>query len=1012
MAMEKEQFQRAVFQNMGDGVISISNTGIIQTVNFSAEKIFGYEETGLVGLHISELMPEHIREKHQIFLTKTYSDISYKKNIMGKIRSVEGIRSDGSRFPIEIIVSRMTIRDVSFFIAIIRDITERVKAEKELIKQNQSLGLLNEIAGAAQEAASVNQAYRIFLDKICGHMGWPLGHIYVLGEESPDLLLSSKVWYTKDKDRYNEFIEATETYRFIRGEGLPGRVLESKAPAWVVDVIRDTNFPRIAAAMCCGIRAGIAFPVFCGGQVIAIIESFAAQAIEPDELMLAILNNVGSQLGIVIQRKQAQVQLIAAKLKAEEATKAKSDFLANMSHEIRTPMNAIIGLSFLASQTRLNPDQQNYIRNIHSSAQALLGIINDILDFSKIEAGKLDIDQRRFELRSIVDQLGSVTAILLEQKNIELMIFAEPGIPGVLIGDPRRLGQILLNLVNNAIKFTHEGWVALTIRTETAGTKKDVCTLTFTVRDTGIGITEQQKGKLFQSFNQADSTTTRKYGGTGLGLAISRKLVRLMGGKIWVESELGTGSTFSVSIPFQRDIETRMYIEADKLPKDTFVLVAGPSTEICRMTAESLEAYALKVAWTTCAKTLLHSAETAANEGNPFHAILILSSLSGLMEKDAVRQLKKLPRPPAVIQIHDISKSKAAAADCVLTRPLLPHALHDMLVDLASGTIPAGYDAYTPQISSGRRIDTIHGARLLLVDDHPANIMVVQGLLLSAGVIVETAENGQQAVERIKSGPPFDAVLMDVRMPVMDGYDATRIIREDLSFAHLPIIAMTADAMPGDRDRSLAAGMNDHLIKPIDVDDLHEKLLKWIAPKTKSTNISTVADTIEAEPSPGRSLLQKSLPDIAVDAALKRMDNNLDLFIRLLTVFCRDLPERVAALYRAQKEGDWDNLLYHAHTVKGLAANLGADAVSRSAAVLEAAVKSNESHSYLKFIENLNVEAESVLDAAAKVTQTDHGVKGSVISGSKECVTDKDASLKLLLVDDNKDIQHYYSNFS
>ena len=1008
LVIKEEQFQRAVFQNMGEGVISISGTGIIQTANFSAEKIFGYDKDGMVGLHINQLMPEEFRKKHHAFLKKDYSDAPSRENIMGKIHWVEALRSNGNRFPIEIILSQMELSDERLFIAILRDITERMKAEQELLRKNQSLEMLNEIAGAAHEAESVNQAYQIFLNKVCDHMGWPLGHIYIPDEDNPDLLIPSKIWYAKNKEHSRTFIEFTENYRFVRGEGLPGRVLKNGSPAWVIDVTQDDNFPRAAVAHLCGIKAGIAFPVVFEGRIIAIIESYATEAIEPDELMLAILSNVGRHLGGVIKRKQAEVELIAAKSKAEVATRAKSDFLANMSHEIRTPMNAIIGLSHLALRTELNPEQQQYLRNIHSSAQTLLSIINDILDFSKIEAGKLDIEKRQFQICSIIEHICNVTAVLLERKPIEFIVLAEPGIPNVLLGDPLRLGQVLLNLVNNAIKFTRNGWVVFSLRPKISASDGDECTLIFTVTDTGIGMTDEQIEKLFQSFTQADSTTTRKFGGTGLGLAISKQLVRLMGGEIEVKSQFGKGSTFSVTISFQWDHEKGMYIEANKTLKDKAVLIAKPHPEICGMVADSLAAYPMVVSQTTSAKDLLGKAEAAVNAGRPFHAVLLSSNLPGLAANNTVRRLKALSSPPGVIQICDINKSdvRDADADYVLIRPLLPHILHDTLSNLLSGITPAHCDCDMHELQPlvDRRLDSIWGARLLLVDDHPSNIMVAQGLLLSVGMNVETAENGQQAVELLKTRPPFDAVLMDVRMPVLDGYDATRMIREDLSFEELPIIAMTADAMPGDRERSLAAGMNDHLTKPIDVDELHEKLLKWIPPKRGQEGFQAALIPQKTETVSDRVGLQNALPDISVDTALKRLDNDFHLFTRLLENFCQDMPKQLAEIDSAEKAGDPKKLKLHAHTVKGVAGNLGAVAVSRAAAELELALLGEEGGNFLKLINILNTETNKVLGAAKRFLET--GYTGSSISppGQKKERQSEDVTVKILLVDDNKDI--------
>jgi signal transduction histidine kinase len=419
--------------------------------------------------------------------------------------------------------------------------------KSELRETSNYLQLTELITRAANEAASVEAAMQIALNRVCTHTGWPVGHAYLLDELAGDLAPSG-IWHLDDAQMFETFRSVTEATRFASGVGLPGRVLASGEPAWILDVTKDPNFPRAKLATEIGVRSGIAFPVLVGPNVAAVLEFFSAEAVEAYQPLLEVMAQIGTQLGRVIERTQAEALLMAAKAQAEAATEAKSSFLANMSHELRTPLNVILGVAELMQEDAEEQDLEDFLEpldHVSREGKHLLHLINEILDLSKIEAGKLEIRPEDFDIVALI-QGTEVAAQPLADKNGNRLVVHCPEDIGVMHADPLRVRQIVLNLLSNACKFTEQGKVTLEAARERAdGTDW----LKITVADTGIGMTPEQTEKLFQEFTQADASTTRKYGGTGLGLAISRRLCRMMGGDIGLTSAPGEGTTFTVRLP-------------------------------------------------------------------------------------------------------------------------------------------------------------------------------------------------------------------------------------------------------------------------------------------------------------------------------------------------------------------------------------------------------------------------------------------------------------------------------
>lgn len=522
-----------------------------------------------------------------------------------------------------------------------------------------------------------------------------------------------------------------------------------------------------------------------------------------------------------------------AKHLAEEATRAKSDFLANMSHEIRTPMNAIIGTTHLALNTELTSKQRDYLKRIDTATQSLLRLINDILDFSKIEAGRLDIEKAEFQLQDVLDHVVQMVWVRVEEKHLQLHSEVAADVPQSLVGDPLRLGQILLNLTGNAAKFTDRGEIRLRVSCDEQSDESAL--LRFTVADTGIGMTESQKGKLFQAFSQADTSTTRRYGGTGLGLAICKRLAELMGGQIGAESEPGQGSTFWFTARFGR--HSVAATPGDRVSVDISgrrVLVVDDNASARDIFGGLLTSLGLESAIANSGPAALAQLVAAVEASKPFDLVLLDWQMPDLSGFEVMRQIQEDarldPAPPVLIvsafaRDEIIDRAHQAGAAGFLLKPVDKPVLRDTLAGLFD-RLSKPTTLRQPQAVSNRS-QGLSGALVLLVEDNEVNSLVAREILAKAGVRSVLAKNGREALDCLET-QTFDAVLMDIQMPVMDGLSATRAIRAKPGFEQLPIIAMTAHAMTGDREKSLSAGMNDHVTKPIEPPQLFDALRQWI----------------------------------------------------------------------------------------------------------------------------------------------------------------------------------------
>ena len=951
-----QQRLRGIVEAAMDAIITIDEQQRIVGANAAAARMFGAEVGSLEGRGIEELIPERFRADHARHVQQ-FGNSGASSRTMGAQSVIHGRRLDGHEFPAEASISHLQLGQEHLYTVILRDISERHRAEAAIRALNQQLEeQVAQRTARLQETAAALETERYRLE--------------LASRELQAIFDTATIGIVLLKDR--RVVRCNGRLEEIFGAE-PGGLNGQPTRLWYPD---EEGYERLGWELYTDVAAGRLHQreqEFLRKDGQRFWARISARRFEGEGQVA----NVIAMVEDVTPEHDAAEALREAKERADQASQAKSSFLANMSHEIRTPMNAIIGMTHLALKTSLDARQRDYLDKIQMSSHHLLGIINDILDFSKIEADKMSLELIDFRLSSVLDHFATMVAGKAAAKGLELIFDVGRDVPEHLVGDPLRLGQILINYGNNAVKFTREGEIVVRVR-KTAEEGDAVC-LRFEVQDTGIGIAPQDQARLFQSFHQADSSTSRQYGGTGLGLAIVRRLSEMMGGASGVVSAPGQGSTFWCTVCLRKAATPAEALPPPLALRGRRVLVADDNDSARAVLVDVLDSLGFEVEAVSGGPPALEAARAADRQGRPFELILLdwqMPEMDGLETGRRLRTMGLSHLPPLMLvtgfgREEVLQQALAEQFAAVMVKPLNASVLVDHLMQVLQG----GHAGPTrglpaPTGAAPAELQRLRGARVLVVDDNDINQQIAGELLRDAGLTVDVCSDGAQAVAAVQARP-YALVLMDLHMPVMDGPSATLAIRALPGLAQLPIVAMTANVLPADRQRCMDVGMNDFLPKPLEPGQLYEQVLRWAqvgeVPLPSLSAAQAAQDDGLDGPAAQQTLDQlRQVPGLDAEQGLRRTAGKTGLYLRLLGRFVQSQARAADEIRAALKAGDAESAVRAAHTLKGVAANLGARPLQERAAALETAL-SGSSADISPALEDLGQALDALLPALARV---------------------------------------------